>query len=357
MMVMMTLLLFGESLLVVSAFKLVDFSTVTDSFRIVRVGHTQMNAHLQRRDRFSHKLTMMGGGNEAEESGKIPAPKSVPSSASVSDESVEPASVTPEESASTTSFSTSPVSPLQNAYEASIMQILPKLEVDNLINQRNAAVKENIDLKFRLNTILSEKSNSMIALSQKEREINQRDEVIEQRDAEIAELRGVNNDLKQRIQDLKQRIQDLEAENENLIMRIRALEGQINELNSKVNNMIAKDEFEKFLVAIQDLNSIYTLEKKFSKLSGLRFTRVSAFHYIKKKVDSQQLVSYKKDIVISRLKTGMTQGCKSLFVKKFGSTFLSELVAALSSVPDLSPPATASSLTPDEQSDAVDWWD
>ena len=350
MMVMTTLLLFGESLLVVFAFKLVDFSTVTDSFRIVRVGHTQMNAHLQRRDRFSHKLTMMGGGNEAEESGKIPAPKSVPSSASVSDESVEPASVTPEESASTTSFSTSPVSPLQNAYEASIMQILPKLEVDNLINQRNAAVKENIDLKFRLNTLLSEKSNSMIALSQKEREINQRDEVIEQRDAEIAELRGVNKDL-------KQRIQDLEAENENLIMRIRALEGQINELNSKVNNMIAKDEFEKFLVAIQDLNSIYTLEKKFSKLSGLRFTRVSAFHYIKKKVDSQQLVSYKKDIVISRLKTGMTQGCKSLFVKKFGSTFLSELVAALSSVPDLSPPATASSLTPDEQSDAVDWWD
>jgi archaellum component FlaC len=207
---------------------------------------------------------MMGGGNEAEESGKIPVPKSVPSSASVSDETVEPASVTPAESASTTSFSTSPVSPLQNAYEASIMQILPKLEVDNLINQRNAAVKENIDLNFRLNTLLSEKSNSMITLSQREREIKQRDKIIEQRDVEIAELRGVNKDL-------KQRIQDLEAKYENLNMRIRALEGetddskrQINELNSKVNKMIAKDEFEKFLVAIEDLSSLYTLEEKCS---------------------------------------------------------------------------------------------
>ena len=85
-----------------------------------------------------------------------------------------------------TSFLNFPISPAQVTFEASLMQLVPKVEVDKLINQRTALDQENSDLKFRLNQLLSEKSDSMIALSLREREINQRDKVIKQRDIEIA---------------------------------------------------------------------------------------------------------------------------------------------------------------------------
>ena len=247
-----------------------------------------------------------------------------------------------------TSFLNFPISPAQVTFEASLMQLVPKVEVDKLINQRTALDQENSDLKFRLNQLLSEKSDSMIALSLREREINQRDKVIKQRDIEIAELQEENKNL-------KRRIQDLEVENVNLKQRIQDLEVQGKETVRNLDKLLAKEEFEKFLIAIQDLNSLYRLENKFPQLTNLRDIRVSSFHYIKD-VDQQQVVNYKRNEVISRIETGMTQGCKKLFVKNFGETFLSELEAVLKGSISALSPAT-SSLTPSQQSEADDWWD
>ena len=107
---------------------------------------------------------------------------------------------------------TSVTSP-QVTFQTSVVSlILPKVEVDNLINQRNALAQENVDLKFKLTQLLTEKSKNQTSCTQslKDREILQRDKVIEQRDIEIEVLRSENESLKLRIQDLELDISKLQ---------------------------------------------------------------------------------------------------------------------------------------------------
>eukprot|EP01036_Dinobryon_divergens_P041243 gene41243-54646_t len=238
------------------------------------------------------------------------------------------------ENVGTEILSAAPQQQLTFQANAVVSIIIPKADVDNLINQRNAVAQENEILKFRLNQLLSEKSDSMNTISQKDREIQQRDKVIQQRDIEIEELRRENEDLK---------------------WRIKNLEDEIATQGKEIEKLKVMGEFEKFLVVIQDLNSRHSLEGKCIALKKLRYMRVSAFHYITNE-DSQQLVDYKAEIAIFRLNQVMTPGCEALFVKKFGSSFLSDLKKTLAGVVS-SPQKTASLLAQDEMSEADDWWD
>lgn len=219
----------------------------------------------------------------------------------------------------------------QITFQTSVVSlIMPKVEVDNLDNQRNALAQEKVDLKFKLNQLLTEKSDNIYTISLKDREILQRDKVIEQKDKEIEVLR---------------------SENESLKLRIHYLELEISKLQHGYDKLIAKDEFEKILVAIQDLNSLYRLEKVFKELENLRDTRVSAFHYIRDG-ENEPLKHYKAREVVSRLQK-MSQGCKLLFKKNFGSSFLSDLNKVLT---DNVKPQAAIAPLPDEKSEADDWW-
>ena len=134
-------------------------------------------------------------------------------------------------------------------------------------------------------------------------------------------------------------------------LRIHYLELEISKLQHGYDKLMAKDEFEKILVAIQDLNSLYRLEKVFKELENLRDTRVSAFHYIRDG-ENEPLKHYKAREVVSRLQK-MSQGCKLLFKKNFGSSFLSDLNKVLT---DNVKPQAAIAPLPDEKSEADDWW-
>ena len=131
-------------------------------------------------------------------------------------------------------------------------------------------------------------------------------------------------------------------------LRIQDLELDISKLQQGYDKLMAKDEFEKFLVAIQDLNSLYRLEKVFKELENLRDT---AFHYIRDG-DYEPLKHYKAREVVFRLQK-MSQGCKLLFKKNFGSSFLSDLNKVLT---DNVKPQAAIAPLPDEKSEADDWW-
>jgi hypothetical protein len=85
-------------------------------------------------------------------------------------------------------------------------------------------------------------------------------------------------------------IQQLKDENQILRQKISELENTINKLDKKINNIEEKEKFNKFIIAIQDINRLEQIETKLSGidkkiLKRLRQLRVNECHYIEDDYD------------------------------------------------------------------------
>ena len=131
---------------------------------------------------------------------------------------------------------------------------------------------------------------------------------------EIKELKAENVILKEEIKELKaenvilkKEIKELKAENVILKKEIKELKAENvilkkdnQSLHDKVNKLELKDEYNKFMVAIQDINSMYSLERVNSSFKDLREDRVNTCHYIKEN-DPQDLKDAKIKILYDKL--------------------------------------------------------
>jgi len=202
-----------------------------------------------------------------------------------------------------------------------------KYEFDELINQRNSLFKENEELR-----------NKLLLLTNESIETNIR---IKQKDIEIDELRKENILLKEKIFIL---------ENDKLTMQ-----NEIKELKHEIKELKNKNEYNKFKICIQDINSLFELEKNISfsqktkdNLKKLRKQRVEISHYIFDD-DENNIKLCKINVAYYKIKN-INNECKLLFENKFGTDFLLNLIQFLNTK------IINTNFNQDEFEEANDWW-
>lgn len=113
--------------------------------------------------------------------------------------------------------------------------------------------------------------------------------------AKITELYITIDHLNDTIKKNHLTIDLLKEENDMLKMKLLLLEKEFNDIKSqhielkhnhellthKLNSIIEKDEYNKFMIAIQDMNRLFLLEHKNSSFKDLREDRLYTCHYIK----------------------------------------------------------------------------
>jgi chromosome segregation ATPase len=128
----------------------------------------------------------------------------------------------------------------------------------------------------------------------------------------IIEIKAENVELKAEIVELKAEIVELKAENVELKAEIVELKAEIVELKAEnveikqiLNNFTEKEHMQKIIMAVQDLNANFSLEKyiKNSKLYILRDNRNNTCHYIDDKNDSDFIKMKKYEYIINKLST------------------------------------------------------
>eukprot|EP00597_Dinobryon_sp_UTEXLB2267_P003140 CAMPEP_0170072992 /NCGR_PEP_ID=MMETSP0019_2-20121128/10492_1 /TAXON_ID=98059 /ORGANISM="Dinobryon sp., Strain UTEXLB2267" /LENGTH=235 /DNA_ID=CAMNT_0010282241 /DNA_START=60 /DNA_END=767 /DNA_ORIENTATION=+ len=121
------------------------------------------------------------------------------------------------------------------------------------------------------------------------------------------------------ISELKQSVARLEG-------TVVSLQGEIEEMKVEIEEMKVEKEFSKYLVALQDMNSLYGLEKVMENhlskknFAKLRQKRNSQSHYIIGN-ECDDLKAYKAVSIRDRLNT-MSPACAAKFTKGFGPSFI-----------------------------------
>ncbi len=158
------------------------------------------------------------------------------------------------------------------------MAVIPNAHIQQLVNERDCLEKELRQAKLELFTVLEE--------SRQRREDNFA------KDAEIKELKAANEVLKQRLETVELRLARMEA----------------------------KQEYSRFLVAIQDINGYFRLERAMPDLVNVRDDR-NTCHFILNTSDSPQFALWKTHKVLLEI-TKLSPRCQEKIIKKFGPNFL-----------------------------------
>lgn len=193
--------------------------------------------------------------------------------------------------------------------------------------------KENNELHLRI-----------LELSSNEKILN---EMIKTRDMTIDELKKENEELKVKITML---------ENDMALLKndITVLKQQNKTLENYVLKMENKELYEKFVIAIQDVNRYEELEKNVKNnttsknLKKLRNDRVSNCHYLNEEDDDVTLVDDKMSILYDKLNK-MPIDIKNKFNKKYPN-LISDIVGY---IPSKKP---VSSISIDNKNDIEEWW-
>ena len=152
-------------------------------------------------------------------------------------------------------------------------------------------------------------------------------EIIKANEKTIKELQDENKLLREKIKELEEHIikQDIKIEEQNSKIEEQnsKIEGQnktIKKLNDRIDEMCAKSLYDKYMIAIQDLNDKEKLESLLGynmvkKLKRLRENRNDGCHFFRNG-DSEILMNNKRIALFMKLKN-MDQIVKSLFDKKY----------------------------------------
>ena len=205
------------------------------------------------------------------------------------------------------------------------MIFLPRSDFEDLLgisDERDKLLLERADLLLRLAELTNQSVQHLASLAKK--------------DIEIEELRREN--LKMRISSLESQVSQQAAE--------------ILHLQAHVSRQATKTEYETFITALQDSNSIYQLEEDSPGMFDLRQLQNKFSHFITNH-DSPELVNYKISILITKLQKDMSVAYRSRFQRRFGETFINDVVQLLSS--NLGNRNV--SISSIEKKRANEWWD
>lgn len=211
---------------------------------------------------------------------------------------------------------------------------VPETEYNKILN-------ENINLKLKISELYNNEENLK--------------ETIKINILTIKQLNEENIMLKQKIQELEENMtkQNIKINDQNI---------KINELSDKLNLIESKNIFNKFVIAIQDLNSSEKLETKLSKNDKiniiadrhirlyeaikLKKNRISECHYINND-DEDDLLNDKIIVLLNKLEN-MDESIKNMFNKKYPNLINSILH-------DITRDKTL--LSQDNLEIINDWWD
>ncbi len=163
------------------------------------------------------------------------------------------------------------------------------------------------------------------------------------------------NKLETENKELKLEIKELKEENKELKEEIKELKEEIKDLKKDIIDLKNKDEYNKFVIAMHDLNRRYKIEEKYKKeytnvqcLFRLRKDRRGISHYLDDSDDSI-LINNKMIVFLEKLNT-MNDGIKSKFNKKYPN-MVDFLLKYMNSIP----------ITPINNTDDLDeiyeWWE
>lgn len=164
------------------------------------------------------------------------------------------------------------------------MIFLPRSDFEDLLgisDERDKLLLERADLLLRLAELTNQSVQHLASLAKK--------------DIEIEELRREN--LKMRISSLESQVSQQAAE--------------ILHLQAHVSRQATKTEYETFITALQDSNSIYQLEEDSPGMFDLRQLQNKFSHFITNH-DSPELVNYKISILITKLQKDMSVACQPI---------------------------------------------
>lgn len=194
--------------------------------------------------------------------------------------------------------------------------------------------KENEELHLRI-----------LELSSNEKILNQ---LMKNKDATIDELKKENEELKNKIKILESDIAMLKND-------IDLLKQQNAKLESRVLKMENKELYDKYVIAIQDVNRNEQLEKHVPNLSTtknlkkLRNSRVSTCHYLNEEDDDSTMIDDKLSFLYDRINK-MPVDIKKKFDKQYPN-LISDIVGHIPS----KKPVTSIGKTNLE--DIENWWE
>jgi predicted nuclease with TOPRIM domain len=154
---------------------------------------------------------------------------------------------------------------------------------------------------------------------------------------------------------LQGEISELKTENAELRRDNAELKEDIVEMKKRQAEFFAREEYSRYLIALQDLNTEYQLEKTISpdfntNFNTLRSKRNSESHFILKE-DNKNLKVYKAVSIRDRLDT-MSPECAVKFTKKFGPSFLNAVKTYISTSIVLT-----GTVSEKDKKAADEWWD
>jgi hypothetical protein len=167
----------------------------------------------------------------------------------------------------------------------------------------------------------------------------------------IMELYKNEEKYKDTIKTNEMTIQQLRAENEMLKQKIHELENKMTYLENKINQMEEKEQYNKFIIAIQYINRYEELETKLNgkdrqHLKRLRQNRISECHYIIEEEDEDS-INDKRIILFEKIKN-MSLSIRNRFDSKYPN-LLNEIIKFIE-------PTNKRTIPDDSLSDINDWW-
>jgi len=193
--------------------------------------------------------------------------------------------------------------------------IMPVAEYDNLI-------KENQQLKQRVAELTNQQIENLNNIRSK--------------DLEIEILRNENKKLREKIDELEKHIKEqdehIKQQDEHIKQQDEHIKQQdiiINDLKNDICDIKNERLYDKFKIAIQDINSRYQLEKNFTSydicnaLNNLRNDRVEGCHYIKKS-DIENDVQC-KIFVLQQMLNNLSQPIKDNFEIDYHKDLINEI--------------------------------
>ena len=201
------------------------------------------------------------------------------------------------------------------------------------IDEYEGIIEENEHLRDKISMLEEDKKNlysTISVMSTNERILQETEKklqkIIEYKDITIDELIKENKELKIRLEVLELQLKESLRKNEENTKKTQRLEDQMKIL-------MTKSQFDKFIIAIQDLNSHYRLEDTEpsvkNDLIDLRDDRVSGCHYLKRGLTQDEL-DYRINIFIEKLKN-MDDDVQELFEDNYPG-FLDNFEPLISSI-------------------------
>jgi hypothetical protein len=125
---------------------------------------------------------------------------------------------------------------------------------------------------------------------------------------------------------------------------------KIAQQNTKITELTTRVEYQKYVIAIQDINHLYHLESKVFNLHKLRKQRVEVSHFIDDN-DGLDLRNYKASFTLTQFNE-MSTPCQDKFRTKFGPNFLTQFSDEVKNIG-----LVVGFVSDDDIAETAEWWD